>query len=421
MLPLIKRLYPLCRSITGDGVRQSLKILREHIPLNVQEVATGTSAFDWTIPQEWNIRQAYIATMAGERVVDFAEHNLHIVHYSPPMDRIVEIEELRRHLHAIPERPDWIPYRTAYYAETWGFCITQNQLDALTDNRYRVVIDSSLSNGQLTYGELVIPGAHPETVLVSSHICHPSLANDNLSGIAVATALACHLRTRKLRYTYRFLFAPGTIGSLAWLAMNERLLGTIKYGLVLSCLGDAGGLTYKQSGQGDAAIDRIAAHVLRHDPAGNARITPFVPFGYDERQFCSPGFDLPVGCLTRSPPGGYPEYHTSADNPGLLREESLTQSLSTLCRIVAAIEGDAHYRNLSPKGEPQLGRRGLYRGLGGQNSVADEQMALLWVLYLSDGSHSLLDIAERAGLPFVLIRSAANALLAADLLGPCDD
>ncbi len=420
MLPLIERLYPLCRSITGDGVRQTLKILQEHIPLDVREVATGTPAFDWSVPREWNIRQAYIATMAGERVVDFAEHNLHIVHYSPPMDRIVEIEELRGHLHAIPERPDWIPYRTAYYTETWGFCLTQNQLDALTDDRYRVVIDSSLSDGHLTYGELVIPGAHPDTVLVSTHICHPSLANDNLSGIAVATALARDLRTRELRYTYRFLFAPGTIGSLAWLAMNERQLGTIKHGLVLSCLGDAGGLTYKQSRQGNAAIDRIAAHVLGHEAAGAARITPFVPFGYDERQFCSPGFDLPVGCLTRSPPGGYPEYHTSADNPGLLSEESLAQSLSALRRIVAAVEGDATYRNLSPKGEPQLGRRGLYRTLGGQTSVTDGQMALLWVLNLSDGRHSLLDIAERAGLPFGLMRSAADALLATDLLGPCD-
>jgi aminopeptidase-like protein len=255
-------------------------------------------------------------------------------------------------------------------------------------------------------------------VLISSHVCHPSLANDNLSGIAVATALARDLRTRDLRYTYRFLFAPGTIGSLAWLAANEPQLGTIKHGLVLSCLGDSGGLTYKQSRQGNAAIDRIAAHVLSHDPAGTARIIPFVPFGYDERQFCSPGFDLPVGCLTRSPPGGYPEYHTSADNPGLLRKESLAQSLSALGRIVAAIEGDATYRNLSPKGEPQLGRRGLYRALGGQTSVADEQMALLWVLNLSDGCHSLLDIAERAGLPFGLIRSAADALLATDLLGP---
>jgi aminopeptidase-like protein len=416
MLPLIERLYPLCRSITGDGVRESLKILQEYIPLKLHEVATGTPAFDWSVPQEWNIRQAYIATMTGERVVDFADHNLHIVHYSPPMDRVVALEELRSHLHTIAERPDWIPYRTSYYAANWGFCVTQRQFDALTDDRYRVVIDSRLSDGSLTYGELTVPGKHDETVLISTHICHPSLANDNLSGVVVATALASRLRARGPRYTYRFLFAPGTIGSLTWLALNEAQLPAVRHGLVLSCLGDAGGLTYKQSRRGDAPIDRIVAHVMRHD-RGPSRIVPFTPYGYDERQFCSPGFDLPVGCLMRTEPGGYPEYHSSADNPGLLRGTSLDHSLATLERIIDVIEGDATYRNLSPKGEPQLGRRGLYRAFGGQSAAADGQMALLWVLNLSDAKHSLLDIAERSGLPFAAVRAAADALLGVELLG----
>ena len=416
LLPLIERLYPICRSITGDGVRRTLNILQEFIPLEIHEVPTGTAVFDWTVPREWNVRGAYIARLDGTRVVDFADHNLHIVHYSPPMNRIVEAAELRAHLHAMPDHPDWIPYRTAYYSDTWGFCLTQRRLDMLTDPRYRVVIDSTLEEGHLTYGELVVPGDVEDTVLISSHICHPSLANDNLSGIAVATALAAALSEQRTRYTYRFLFAPGTIGALTWLAMNEAALGAIRHGLVLSCLGDSGGLTYKQSRRGTAPIDRIAAHLLGCEPG--SRVKPFIPFGYDERQFCSPGFDLPVGCLMRTEPGGYPEYHSSADNPGLLREECLADSLAVLEKIVAVIEGDACYRNLSPKGEPQLGRRGLYRAFGGLSSVADSQMALLWVLNLSDGGHSLLDIAERAGMPFAAIRAAADALLDAELLAP---
>ena len=236
LLPLIERLYPICRSITGDGVRRTLNILQEFIPLEIREVPTGTAVFDWTVPREWNVRGAYIARLDGTRVVDFADHSLHIVHYSPPMNRVVEAAELRAHLHAMPDHPDWIPYRTAYYSDTWGFCLTQRRLDMLTDRRYRVVIDSTLEKGHLTYGELVVPGDVEDTVLISSHICHPSLANDNLSGIAVATALAAALSEQRTRYTYRFLFAPGTIGALTWLAMNEAALGAIRHGLVLSCL-----------------------------------------------------------------------------------------------------------------------------------------------------------------------------------------
>lgn len=419
MLPLIRRLYPICRSITGDGVRQTLKILQEYAPIEIEEVATGTQVLDWQVPREWNIRKAYIARLDGTKVIDFAEHSLHVMNYSTPIDQTVDIEELRRHLHVIPDRPDWIPYRTSYYSENWGFCLTQRQLAGLTDPSYRVVIDSSLEEGHLTYGELLVPGRRDETVLVSTHICHPSLANDNLSGIAVALSLACHLRSIGPRYNYRFLFIPGTIGSITWLALNEHKIGSIKHGLVLSCLGDRGEVTYKQSRRSDAAIDRIVAHVLKHD-GGNGRIVPFLPFGYDERQYCSPGYDLPVGCLMRTEPGKYPEYHTSADNPDLLSEASLDHSLGILQQIVGVIEGNAITRNNSPKGEPQLGRRGLYRALGGQSSVEDAQMALLWVLNLSDGDHSLLDIAERANMPFSAIRTAADLLGATDLLSLTD-
>ena len=415
MMALIEELFPICRSITGNGVRQTLEILRRFIPLEAHEVPSGIGVLDWTVPPEWNIRDAYILDPDGRRVVDFAANNLHIVQYSRPIDAMIPLGELRPHLHTLPDQPDWIPYRTSYYTENWGFCLTHRQLSSLADGPYRVVIDSDLGPGHLSYGELLIPGETDDTVLFSCHICHPSLANDNLSGIAVATMLACHLQTLRRRHSYRFLFIPGTIGSLTWLARNEDKVGRIVHGLVLSCLGDAGGMTYKQSRRGNAAIDRIVAHVLRNDEVPH-RITPFVPYGYDERQYCSPGFDLPVGCLMRTPNGEYPEYHSSADNLSLLRPESLAHSLAVLRRIVAVIEGDAVCRSRNPKGEPQLGQRGLYETMGGQRAASYDQMALLWVLNLADGHHSLLDMAERAGVPFATIRAAADALVAAELL-----
>ena len=414
-MALIEELFPICRSITGNGVRQTLETLRRFIPLEVNEVPSGIGVLDWTVPPEWNIRDAYILDPDGRRVVDFAANNLHIVQYSRPIDAMIQLGELRPHLHTLPDQPDWIPYRTSYYTENWGFCLTHRQLSSLADGPYRVVIDSDLGPGHLSYGELLIPGETDDTVLFSCHICHPSLANDNLSGIAVATMLACHLQTLRRRHSYRFLFIPGTIGSLTWLARNEDKVGRIVHGLVLSCLGDAGGMTYKQSRRGNATIDRIVAHVLRNDEVPH-RITPFVPYGYDERQYCSPGFDLPVGCLMRTPNGEYPEYHSSADNLSLLRPESLAHSLAVLRCIVAVIEGDAVCRSRNQKGEPQLGQRGLYETIGGQRAASYDQMALLWVLNLADGHHSLLDIAERAGVPFATIRAAADALVAAELL-----
>jgi aminopeptidase-like protein len=417
MMALVQELFPICRSITGNGVRQTLAILQRNIPLEVHEVPSGTPVLDWTVPLEWNVRSAYLARQDGSRIVEFKANNLHVVQYSLPIDALMPLTELRPHLHSLPDTPDWIPYRTSYYAENWGFCLAHRQLSGLADGLYRVVIDSDLKQGHLSYGELLIRGETDDTVLFSCHICHPSLANDNLSGIAVATMLACHLMTLRTRHSYRFLFIPGTIGSLTWLARNEDKVRQIVHGLVLSCLGDAGGMTYKQSRRGNAAIDRIVAHVLRHDEVPH-RITPFVPYGYDERQYCSPGFDLPVGCLMRTPNGEYPEYHSSADNPLLLRPESLAHSLTVLRRIIDVIEGDAVYRSRNPKGEPQLGRRGLYAAMGGQRAASYDQMALLWVLNLADGHHSLLGIAERAGVPFATIRAATDALLAAELLEP---
>jgi aminopeptidase-like protein len=420
MFRLVEELYPICRSITGPGLRQTLAHIGRRIPLAVHEVPTGTPVFDWVIPKEWTARGAFIATPDGRRLVDFADNNLHLVQYSTPIDRVVPREELLAHIHTLPERPQWIPYRTAYYSETWGFCLGARQAAELTAPAYRVVIDTTLAPGHLSYGEAEIPGAGDAEVLLSCHVCHPSLANDNLAGIAVAVALARRLMAAPRRYTYRFLFIPGTIGSLAWLAANEARLGCIRHGLVLSCLGDPGPPTYKQSRRGDAPIDRILAHVLcRHGLSD--RVRPFVPYGYDERQYCSPGFDLPVGCLTRTPNGEYPEYHSSADDLTLVRPQYLAQSLDLLWEAITIVEGDATYASLNPKGEPQLGRRGLYRPMGGhQDGAGFDQMTLLWVLNLADGRHSLLDVAERARLPFANVRAAADALIAADLLAPAD-
>lgn len=414
MYQLVSDLFPICRSITGDGVRQTLERIGRHIPLTVHEVPTGTRVFDWTVPKEWNIRDAYIKDAEGRRVVDFRSSNLHVVSYSVPIHRRVPTAELKEHLFTIPEHPEWIPYRTSYYDEVWGFCLSNRQLDALTAPEYEVCIDASLEEGSLTYGEYRLSGALEDEVLISCHVCHPSLANDNLSGIAVATWLARHLRDVPLRYSYRFLFIPGTIGSITWLALNEAVTEHIKHGLVVSCVGDRGDMTYKKTRRGNATVDRAAVQVLRHS-GDNFNVVDFVPYGYDERQYSSPGFDLAVGCLMRTPNGRYPEYHTSADNLEFVEPKQLADSLSKYLQVIDVLENERSYRNLNPKCEPQLGRRGLYRAIGGQDAE-QEQLALLWVLNLSDGAHSLLDICERSDLSFAAVKRAAEALVAHDLL-----
>ncbi|MEU7784085.1 DUF4910 domain-containing protein [Amycolatopsis sp. NPDC049159] len=410
---LVERLYPLCRSITGDGVRQTLDIIGEHIPLERHEVPTGTAVLDWTIPQEWNIRDAYVAAPSGERVIDFRESNLHVVGYSVPVRQRMPLSELREHLHTLPDQPSWVPYRTSYYAPAWGFCLAQEKLDALPDGDYDVVIDSTLADGSLTYGEHVVPGRVTDEVIVSCHVCHPSLANDNLAGIAVAISLAQQLASEQPHYTYRFLFMPGTIGSITWLARNASRIEKVKHGLVLACAGDPGPLTYKKSRRDDAEIDRVLQHVLR---SREHRVVDFSPYGYDERQFCSPGFNLGVGSLTRTPYAGYPEYHTSADNPSFVSPAAMEDTLGALKDAFGVLDRNRRYVNLSPYGEPQLGKRGLYDSLGGRSDAKQAQMAMLWVLNLSDGEHSLLDIAERAGLPFDIVDVAARALHDAGLV-----
>jgi aminopeptidase-like protein len=407
-------LFPICRSITGDGLRKTLAMIQQRIPLQLSEVPTGTQVFDWTVPKEWNIRDAYIKVPGGERVVDFQKCNLHILNYSVPVRSTMPLSELRPHLFTIPEQPDWIPYRTSYYQENWGFCLSHRQMLALEERKYEVAIDSSLEAGHLTYGECFLPGQSTDEVLISCHACHPSLANDNLSGLTVATFLASFLSGKVLRYSYRFLFIPGTIGAITWLARNEKTAKNIRHGLVLTCLGDSGPFHYKKSRRGDATIDRAAAHVLRHCGDG-AEILEFSPYGYDERQYCSPGFNLPVGCLMRSVWGSFPEYHSSADNLGFIKPDRLAGSLRICASIIDVLEKNFRYRNLSPFCEPQLGRRNLYGSAGG-NSAGTEVHARLWVLNMSDGEHSLLDIAERSGLPFSAISAAAAALSRGGLL-----
>jgi aminopeptidase-like protein len=414
---LCEELYPICRSITGDGLRETLRIIARHLPIEVVEVPSGTPVLDWTVPPEWNVRDAYVADASGRRVIDFRRHNLHVVNYSTPIAARMPLAELRPHLHTLPDHPDWIPYRTSYYAESWGFCLTQRALDALPDGEYEVRIDSTLAPGHLTYGELVLPGEIDDEILISTHVCHPSLADDNLSGIAVSVFLARALQARGgRRHTFRFLYAPGTIGAITWLAKNRERAARIKHGLTLTCLGDAHPFTYKRTVAGRAAIDRAAAHVLGHAGLPHQMID-FFPYGYDERQYGSPGFRLPVGSLMRGRHGQFPEYHTSADNLSFISPERLAESAQVLSQIVGVVEGDRRYRNLQPYGEPQLGKRGLYRAMGG-TSIPDLQFAMLWVLNLSDGEHSLLDVAERSGLRFESIRAAADLLREHALLAP---
>jgi aminopeptidase-like protein len=412
---LAARLFPICRSITGDGVRKTLSVLGEHVPLSVSEVPSGSQVFDWTVPREWNIRDAYIKDATGRRIVDFRQSNLHVMSYSVPVHTVLPLEELKQRIFTLPLTPDVTPYRTSYYKENWGFCMSARALEALPDGNYEVMIDSELKDGALTYAEHVHHGETDEEVLFSAHICHPSLANDNCSGLALLTELARSLAPIRTRYTYRFLFAPGTIGAITWLARNPDAVKRVRHGLVVSCVGDRGNPTYKRSRRGTAVVDRAMTHLLQHG-CSRPNLHDFSPYGYDERQFCSPGFDLPIGLFQRSLHGTFPEYHTSADNLDFITARDLGHSFHIMASAIDILENDQRFLNKNPMCEPQLGRRGLYDAIGGRQDTQTKTMAMLWVLNLSDGRSGLLDIAERSGLPFRVIRDAAHLLEEHDLL-----
>lgn len=412
---LAARMYPICRSITGSGVRSTLEILQEFAPFQVHEVPSGTQVLDWTVPLEWNIRDAWIKGPDGRIIVSLHHHNLHVVGYSMPFRGTVSLEELRPHLHSIPAKPDVIPFCNTFYQDGWGFCLADRVARELCHGSYEVCIDSTLLPGSLTYGELVLPGETTDEVLLSAHICHPSLANDNLSGLAIAAHVAAYLAKRQHRLTYRIILAPVTIGAITWLAQNGGSVANIKHGLVLALLGDSGGVTYKRSREGTHCVDKVAEYVLGRRGKAH-RVVPFSPYGYDERQYGSPGFNLPVGCLMRTPHGEFPEYHTSADNLDFIKEAALENSLDVLLEILSILDRDRTYENLSPFGEPQLGRRGVYRAMADRANGDESEMSLLWVLNQSDGSKSLLDIAEVAGLPFEAIYSSTKMLQSLNLL-----
>lgn len=403
----IAELYPLCRSITGEGIRETLRRVDAFAGLSLHEVPSGTQVFDWTVPKEWNIKDAYIADLDGNRLVDFRDSNLHVVGYSAPIRQRLSREELLQHLHSDSRHPEWIPYRNSYYQETWGFCVSHNQLATFNDEEYEVCIDSSLAPGSLSYGEAYLPGATQREVLISTHACHPSLCNDNLSGIAVAAMLLRHLRGISTRYSYRFLFVPCTIGPIAWLHEHQALTSRIDHGLVLACLGDSGGMTYVRSRRDTADIDRVIQHVLAAG-GDDYEIRQFSPYGYDQRQYCSPGFNLPLGCLMRTPNGEYPEYHTSADNLDLVKPDALADSFARILTGLAALEDNKRYIAQVQHGEPQLGRRGLYGKA--------QEYGLFWLLNYADGAHSLLDIAEKSGLPFAKLAKGVSLLKGVDLL-----
>ncbi|MEM7435566.1 MAG: DUF4910 domain-containing protein [Myxococcota bacterium] len=420
MHALASELFPFCRSITGDGVRQTLARLASDLPLEVREVPTGTPVFDWTVPKEWNVRDAWIRGPRGEKVIDFRESNLHVLNYSIPVQGTLPLSKLREHLYTLPDQPNAIPYKTSYYREAWGFCLSHAKLESLPEGDYEYCIDSSLEAGSLSYGEVVLPGALESEMVFSAHVCHPSLANDNLSAVTVLHHLARLLTEVERRFTYRFVFAPGTIGAITWLSQHEDIIPRIRSGLVVAGVGDAGRFTYKRTRRGSTDIDMIVQRALREVGAEFDTID-FSPDGYDERQYNSPGIGLPFGRLSRTPYGTYPEYHTSGDNLAFIHPDSLGQALQALAGVCALLEGSSRFVNRAPRGEPQLGKRGLYSALGGHRDSNQRERAMLWVLNYSDGEHSLADIAERSQLPLSVVEEVAQVLTENDLLSRLEE
>ena len=416
MHDLMATLFPICRSITGDGVRRSLQIVGDGLPMTVAEVPSGTSCFDWTVPDEWTVRDAYVMDQAGNRVIDFQAHNLHLVGYSEPFSGSLTLDELTPHLHSRPDLPDAIPYVTAYYAGTWGFCLTDRDRQALTPQTYQVEVDTDLAPGNLTYGEVLIPGDSPREVLLATNVCHPSMANNELSGPVVLAHLARYLMGRRNRLSYRIVFLPETIGAIAYLrrhseTMKERTIA----GLQVVCVGGPDDFCYLETPSGDALVDRIVRRVLRHEGVGHS-VLDHTHRASDERQWCSPGIGLPVGSLMKTRYHDYDAYHTSLDDLDFVRPEHLAASFDLYVRCLDALDGARTYRAILAGGEPNLGSRGLYPALGGRSHEDMDANLLLDVLAYSDGTRTADCLAERVCRPIEAVTVAIETLVAADLL-----
>ncbi len=412
------KLWPICRSITGKGLRESLQIIQELIPLQLTEIPTGTKVYDWEIPKEWNISDAYIICPDGNKIIDFKINNLHVVNYSIPTNKNISFEELKNHLHYIEELPDAIPYITSYYKETWGFCLTYNQFKQLKkEGTYKVVIDSNLSDGSLTYGEYILKGDTDEEVLFSTYLCHPSMANNELSGplvVAFLYKLLAQLPNRK--YTYRFLFAPETIGVIAFLSKNGLYLKKqLIAGYVVTCCGDNADFVYKESKQSNTLADLVAKHVLKYQDIPY-KIIPFSVGGSDERQYCSPGFNLPVGSLTRSMYQHYKEYHTSLDNKSFISFSAMKKTIDIYFSFANAIEANHLYENTITFCEPQLGKRGLYPSSVNPTESRDLIHNRMHLLSYADGKHTLIEIADLKSISIMDLLPHIKPLMEAGIL-----
>jgi aminopeptidase-like protein len=420
MHALATRLFPICRSLTGEGVRETLRIVRETLPgLTIHEAPTGTQAFDWTVPQEWSIRDAQVTGPDGTKVIDFKSSTLHVVSYSQAVNRRMPLAELQEHLHSLPAQPDAIPYRTSYYAPRWGFCLTDRVRRSLPEGEYHAVIDSTLADGSLTYADLVIPGETADEVLLSTYVCHPSMGNNELSGPVVTTFLADWIAgLPHRRFTYRIVFIPETIGSIVYLSRHlDHLKARVKAGYVVTCIGDDRCYSYLPSRNGDTASDRAAKHVLGHIAPDYRRYT-FLNRGSDERQYCAPGVDLPIASVMRSKYGEYPEYHTSLDDLSLITPTGLQGGLEALQRCIETLEMDRRYR-ATVLCEPQMGRRGLYSTLG-TVGVSEAVATRMNILAYCDGQHGLLDLAEMTGIPIWDLQPYVDELLEHRLIAPTE-
>lgn len=417
MYNLLKELFPINRSITGDGVRKSLKIIKKIIDLNFVEIKSGTKCYDWEVPLEWNINDAYILDPKGKKIIDFKKNNLHVVSYSEPINRLISLKELKKNLHTLPKIPTAIPYLTSYYHKNWGFCISYNQFKKLREGKYKVVIKSNFKKGSLTLADSVLKGKVKKEIIISSYICHPSMANDSLSGVVVAVYLYKYLKSLKSRYyTYRFIFAPETIGVISYLKKNEKKIKqNVLCGFVLTCLGDKAAFNYKKTKQNNHEIDKIVKYTFDRN---NKKITyhDFWPSGSDERQYSSPSFNIPVGSLIRSVYGKFSQYHTSKDNLSFINKKKLEESLDIYKNIFNIIDSNHTYVRTNGHCEPMLSKYNLYDTIGGNKIQNKDTMLYLWILNLSDGNHTLLDIANKSNYTYNKILQCTKILINKNLI-----